>query len=115
MASFLKQVKAAASCKKAGKVLTVTFVADRQTAVAGQPRQGAFDLPPIPSEALAGVDTAARNPYGDAVLAQPSAVNGLVVAFVRPGLRRRSPRRDVIAGIAATIDCNMTVCRGHSG
>lgn len=90
----------------------VAFVADRHPAVAGQPRQGAFDLPPVSTQALAGLDPAAGDARHDAPLAQPPAVHGGVVAVVRPqppGVRRRGPRRDRTAGIAATIDCSMTL------
>lgn len=60
----------------------VPFVADSQAAVAGEPGDGAFDLPAVSAEAVAGVDAAAGDARGDAALAEPGSVGGGVVGFV---------------------------------
>jgi len=86
----------------------VPFVADGEAAVAGEPGDGAFDLPAVSAEAVAGVDAAAGDARDDAALAQPGPVGGGVVALSarsRAGLRRRGPRRDRIAGRPITIGC----------
>jgi len=87
--------------KEAGEVFAVAFVADGHAPVAGELGDGAFDLPPVPAEAIVSLDAAAGDPRDDASFAQPSSVNVVVVALVgaklsrlasawfAPGLRRR--------------------------
>ena len=45
------------------------LVADGEAAVAGAPGGGAFDLPAVSAEAVAGVDAAAGDARDDAALA----------------------------------------------
>lgn len=45
------------------------FVADVEAAVAGEPGDGAFDLPAVTGDAFSGVDAAAGNARCDALLA----------------------------------------------
>jgi hypothetical protein len=52
----------------------VPFVADGEAAVAGEPGDGAFDLPAVSAETVAGVDAAAGDARDDAALAQPCPV-----------------------------------------
>ena len=47
----------------------VALVADGEAAVAGEPGDGAFDLPAVSAEAVAGVDAAAGDARDDAALA----------------------------------------------
>lgn len=44
---FLKQVSAVTSSKESSEVFGMAFVADSQPLIAGEPGDGAFDLPPI--------------------------------------------------------------------
>jgi hypothetical protein len=81
---FLEAGQRSGELEKGSKVLTVTFVAHRQPAIAAQPSQGAFDLPPVTAEAFAAVDAAAGDPRNDAPGPQPPAVHGIVVTLVRP-------------------------------
>ena len=81
------------------------FVADGQAPVAGEPGDGALDLPAVASQPFAGVDAAAGDARDDAALAQPAAVGVEVVPLVRAeldGRRRRGPRRDRMAGTPMT-------------
>src|SRR5690606_11076354 len=81
---FLEAGQRSGELEKGSKVLTVTFVAHRQPAIAAQPSQGAFDLPPVTAEAFAAVDAATGDPRNDAPGPQPPAVYGIVVTLVRP-------------------------------
>ncbi len=58
---------------------SVSFEADAEAAVAEEPDDGAFDLPPVPAEALLGFDPGAGLFRGGASFAQPGAVFGGVV------------------------------------
>ena len=82
------------------------FVADGE-AVADEPGDGASDLPAVSAEKVAGVDAAAADARDDAAFAQPCPVGRGVVGFVgaEPGLRRRGPRRDRVAGRPWIIGC----------
>jgi hypothetical protein len=60
----------------------VPFVADGQASVAGEPGDGAFDLPAVSAEAVTAVDAAAADARDDAALAQPGPVGGGVLALV---------------------------------
>jgi hypothetical protein len=68
--------------EECGEQVGVAFVADGEAAVAGEPGDGAFDLPAVSAEALVGVDAAAGDARGDAALAQPGPVDLRVVGFV---------------------------------
>ena len=81
---FLEAGQRCGELEESSEVLAVALVADGQPAVAGEPSQGAFDLPPVTAETLAAVDAAASDPRDDAPTAQPPAVYGVVVTFVRP-------------------------------
>ncbi len=81
---FLEAGQRCGELEESSEVLAVALVADGQSAVAGEPGQGAFDLPPVTAEALAAVDAAAGDPRNDAPCPQPPAVYGIVVTLVRP-------------------------------
>jgi len=63
-------------------VFGMSFVADREPSVTGEPGEGAFDLPSVPAETIVAVDAAASDPRHDPALAQPAAVSGGVVPLV---------------------------------
>src|SRR5215203_3167896 len=59
-----------------------TFVPNRQTPVAIEPRQGALDHPAVPTQARAGVDAFARNPDLNVAAVQEPPATGEVVGLV---------------------------------
>ncbi len=73
---FFEAGQRSGELEKGSEVLTVTLVTHRQPAIAAQPRQGAFDLPPVTPEAFAAVGTAAGDPRNDAPCPQPPARTG---------------------------------------
>lgn len=81
---FLEAGQRRGELEESSEVLAVTLAADGQSAVAGGPGQGAFDLPPVPAEALAAADAATGDPQNNAPCPQPPAVYGIVVTLVRP-------------------------------
>jgi hypothetical protein len=64
-----------------------------QPAVAGQPRQRAFDDPAVPAESLAAPHTAASDARGDGPPAQPGPQMRIVIALVRVQLHRPASAR----------------------
>lgn len=48
----------------------MSFLADREPSVTGEPGEGAFDLPSVPAETIVAVDAAASDPRHDPALAQ---------------------------------------------
>src|SRR5690606_22271260 len=117
---FLEAGQRSGELEKGSKVLTVTFVAHRQPAIAAQPRQGAFDLPSVTAEAFAAVDTATGDPRNDAPCPQPPAVYGIVVTLVRPhpagpaaARTTRRAHRWNRSDHRLQHDTVVGVCRGH--
>src|SRR5438128_8323685 len=79
----------------------VAFVADQQAAVAVQPGEGALDYPPVPTQALAGVDEAAGDARDDVPPPERGPVLSGVVGLVRVQLAWSSPRSTwPVAGLA---------------
>jgi hypothetical protein len=58
------------------------LVADGQAAVGQQPGQGAFDLPAVAAQPLAGLHSSAGDPRADPSMAQDPAAGWVVIAFV---------------------------------
>ncbi len=56
--------------------MPVAFVADGRTPVAGEPGEGAFDLPLMAAQSGGVVDAAASDARDDAPAAQPMTVAG---------------------------------------
>jgi hypothetical protein len=65
-----------------------TFVADGETAVAKQPRQGPLDLPAVTAQPLAGLHAAASDPRADPTTTERPSAGRIVVAFVAVQLDR---------------------------
>ncbi len=83
----------------------LAVVADVEAVVAGQPGDRALDHPSVVAEALGGFDAFAGDADADAAVSHPfrsSAVSYALSACSLPGLRRRGPRRDRMAGTALT-------------
>ena len=71
----------------------VTFVAQVQPPVAGQPGERSFDDPPVPAEFVTGPDAFAGDADGDAAIAEPGARVSLVIGLVRVQLDRLAATR----------------------
>src|SRR5689334_23912865 len=71
-----------------GKDVDAPLVADSDAAEAGEPRQGALDLPAVPAEAFAGLDAAPGDAGHDRPAAQSTAAPGEILAFVGMQLGR---------------------------
>jgi hypothetical protein len=68
------------------------FIADGDPAVAGEPGQGSFDHPAVPSQTLGAVDPSSCDPRLDAAPAQRSSAMREIIAFIGMELGR-SPLR----------------------
>jgi hypothetical protein len=75
------------------EVAGVTFVAQGQPPVAGQPGERSFDDPPVPAELVTGLDAFAGDADGDAAVAEPGAQVSLVIGLVRVQLGRLAAAR----------------------
>jgi hypothetical protein len=75
------------------EVVAVAFVADVQSAVAGEPGDGAFDFPAASAESCRIIDAAAGDARHDLSRAQPLAVGVGVVALVGAELVRFAAAR----------------------
>jgi len=75
------------------EVVGVAFVADGQSAVAGKPGDGAFDLPAVAAESRRILDVTAGNARHDLACSQPLTVRIGVVALVGTELVRFTATR----------------------
>ncbi len=83
----------------------LAVVADREPVIAAEPGDGSFDDPAVPAEVLTRLDSFASDSDADASIPHPVPQFVVVIGLSAcnfPGLRRRGPRRERIAGIART-------------
>ena len=68
--------------------VSTPFVADTEAAITEQPGQRALDHPAVPAQALAGIDAAPGDSWGNAASAEGTPQVGRVIRFVGVELRR---------------------------
>jgi hypothetical protein len=77
------------------EVLGLALVAAMESAAAGEPRQGAFNHPVVPTRPVGGIDAAASDARHDLPPPQPGAQVLEVVAVVYPASHQKMlTRRD---------------------
>ena len=91
-------------------MVAVDFVAQGESAVSGEPGQGAFDFPAVSTEAFAGVDSTAGDAGRDCALTQPGAMFGRVVGLIGAELGRPAA-----SGAAAGADRGNANDHGDEG
>jgi hypothetical protein len=75
------------------EVGALSFVSEGEPTVAEEPGDRPFDLPAVPAEPFAGLDTGAGDARDDVAFPQPGQVLGGVVRLVRPELGWAAPAR----------------------
>jgi hypothetical protein len=78
--------------KECGQDVSAVLVADREAPVGQQPGQGAFDLPALSAQPLAGLQPTAGDPRDDAPAAQRPPAGREVVSLVAMQLGWASAR-----------------------
>lgn len=72
---------------------SLALVADIEPVVAGQPRNGALDHPPVSAQALGGLDSLAGDTNSDSPVTNPSAQFSGIVCLIGMQLARSAPPR----------------------